>query len=308
MFRRSARGLLLAAGLVALVAVSGGQSQPAPATVPEPPKYPDFAVVTKGAKLTEGLFNLYQKDDTLLAEIQPYQLDKPFLLPVAIAKGGGVGGTTLNFDQQWVIAFRKVGDKVFVVRKNVRFTAKQGTPEAKALDTTYTDSVLAALPVKTVNPFKGSVLVDFNQIFFTDFADLGAGYIDQQRTTWHKVKAFKKNVELEVAATVVGANLKRTAPTGGDAVIDRRGATVVIHYGIVELPDGGYQPRKADDRVGHFTTVQKDFSAGGSRMNHTHTSITRNKSGSVLNTSPARRSVLMRSACHGFSSVGNVSG
>lgn len=261
MFRRSARGLLFAAGLVALIAVSGGQSQPSPA--PEPPKYPDFAVVTKGAKVTEGLFNLYQKDDTLLAEIQPYQLDKSFLMPVAIAKGGGVGGTTLNFEQQWVISFKKVGDKVFVVRKNVRYTAKPGSPEAKALDTTYTDSVLAALPVKTMNPLKGSVLVDFNQIFFTDFADLGAGYIDRDRTTWHKVKAFKKNVELEVAATVVGASLGRHAPSGGNAVIDRRGATVVIHYGIVELPDPGYQTRKADDRVGHFTTVLKDFSKDG---------------------------------------------
>lgn len=262
MFRRSSRGLLFAAGLVALVAATVGHGQPGPAT-PEPPKYPEFATVTKGAKVTDGLFTLYQKDDTLLAEIQPFQFDKPFLMPIAIAKGAGVGGTTLNFEEQWVIAFRKVGDKVFVVRKNLRHTAKQGTPEAKALDTTYTDSVLAALPIKTMNPLKGSVLIDFNQIFFTDFANLGAGFIDPQRTTWHKVKGFKKNIELQVAATVVGASTGRIAPSGGNAVIDRRGATVVIHYGLVELPDGGYQPRKADDRVGHFTTVMKDFSKDG---------------------------------------------
>jgi hypothetical protein len=261
MFRRSARGLLIAAGLVALLATAGGQTQPAPP--PDPPKYPEFATVTKGAKVSEGLFNLYQKDDTLLAEIQPFQLDKPFLLPIAIAKGAGVGGTTLNFEEQWVIAFRKVGDKVFVVRKNVRHTAKAGTPEAKALDTTYTDSVLAALPIKTINPIKGSVLVDFSQLFFTDIANLGAGYIDRDRTTWDKVKAFKKNVELQVAATVVGAATGRIAPSGGNAVIDRRGATVIIHYSIVELPDPGYQTRKADDRVGHFTTVLKDFSKEG---------------------------------------------
>ncbi|MCU0702641.1 MAG: zinc-dependent metalloprotease [Fimbriiglobus sp.] len=263
MFLRSARGLMLAAGLVALIAASVSHSQPATPAAPEPPKFPDFAVVTKGAKVQEGLFTLYQKDETLLAEIQPTQFDKPFLMPIAVAKGGGVGGTTLNFDQQWVISFRRVGDKVFVVRKNVKYTARPGTPEAKALDTTYTDSVLAALPVKSINPMKGAVLIDLNQIFFTDFADLGAGFIDRDRTTWYKVKAFKKNVELQVAATVVGANTRRVAPSGGDAVIDRRGATVVIHYGLVELPDPGYQPRKADDRVGHFTTVQKDFSKDG---------------------------------------------
>ena len=260
MVRRSARWLLFAATLVSLAAVGHAQPTPPP---PDPPKFPDFNAVVKGSKLIDGLFTLHLKDEQLLAELAPQHLDKPYLLPIAIAKGAGVGGTTLNFDEQWVIAFKRVGDKVFVVRKNVRYTAKGGTPEAKAVDTTYTDSVLAALPVKALNPLKGSVVVDFAPLFFTDFANLGAGFVDRDRTTWGKIKAYKKNIELEVEATVVGANTGRIAPTGGNAVIDRRGATITVHYGIVELPDGAYQPRKADDRVGHFTTVLKDFSKDG---------------------------------------------
>ena len=33
----------------------------------------------------------------------------------------------------------------------------------------------------------------------------------------------------------------------------------MIHYSLVKLPDGGYRPRLADDRVGHFLSAVKDF-------------------------------------------------
>ena len=42
-------------------------------------------------------------------------------------------------------------------------------------------------------------------------------------------------------------------------MIDSRGVTVVIHYSLVKLPDSGYRPRAADDRVGHFLNATKDF-------------------------------------------------
>src|SRR5207249_4131386 len=81
------------------------------------------------------------------------------------------------------------------------------------------------------------------------------GSFDSNRSTWHKVKAFPKNVELEVAATFTGG----WYGYGDDSVIDSRGNTVVIHYGLVKLPEDGYQPRLADDRVGYFLSVVKDF-------------------------------------------------
>ena len=254
--RRLLAGVLFAA----LVGTAFAADDPAP---PEK-KFPDFAAVVKGAKVSEGLFALHQKDDHVYAEIRPDQFDKPFLMPIAVARGAGMGGATLNFGDQWVIAFKKVGDKVFVVRRNVRFTAKPGSTAAKAVETTYSDSVLLSVPIKTVNPMKGSTVIDLNAIFFTDLADLGLGFLDRERTTWGKVKAFKKNVELQVAATFAGGGRGRGGFHGADGVIDNRGVNVVVHYGIVELPDSGYHARLADDRVGHFLSVVKDFSRDGS--------------------------------------------
>ena len=44
----------------------------------------------------------------------------------------------------------------------------------------------AVTPVKTMNPGKGSVLIDLNQIFFGDFGQFGLGMPDSSRTTWGK--------------------------------------------------------------------------------------------------------------------------
>ena len=120
------------------------------------------------------------------------QFDKPFLCPIAIARGMGMGGYTLNFDEQWVLLFKRVGDKVHLIRRNVHFQAKPGSPVAKAVETTYTDSVLHGPAASSQHPTRASraSLINLNDIFMTDFAQLGLGRFDASRSTWHKVKAF----------------------------------------------------------------------------------------------------------------------
>ena len=221
---------------------------------PPEKKYDPFEQVVAGAKVYEGLFKLHQKDEHLFAEILPFQFDRPYLAPISVARGGGMGGHTLNSDEQWVVIFRRVGDKVFLVRRNVRFQARNDLPVGRAVETSYTDSILLSLRIRTINPQRNSVVIDLSDIFLTNFGNLPYGNLDPARTTWQKVKAFPRNLELQVAATFSGRGVD-------DSVIDSRGNTVVVHYGLVELPDHQYQPRHADDRVGHFISVLKDFSA-----------------------------------------------
>lgn len=220
----------------------------------EQPRFENFERVVKGSKEYDGLLKLHQKDDRLYAELRQDQFDKPFLLPIAVARGAGLGGMTLNFDEQWVLLFKRVGDKVHVIRRNVRFTAKAGSPAAHAVETTYSDSVLMSIRIVSIHPQRQTVLINLNDIFMTNLARLNIGAFDPSRSVWGKIKVFPRNAELEVNATFAGGG-------SDESVIDSRGKSVVIHYGLCQMPDAGYQPRLADDRVGYFLSVVKDFSS-----------------------------------------------
>ncbi len=215
-----------------------------------------LATLTKGMKKSEGLFTLYHSDQKLYLHLKSTQLSKDYLVLSSIARGVSagrvLGGMTWG-DSLW--SFRKVGKKIHVLEKNTRFRAKAGTPEANAVKLAYSDSVLYALPI--VASEAGGDLVDVTGIFFSDDQGVGRSLgarLATDRTTWAKVNAYPKNVELQVAAVYVGTRSL-------DTVADSRGMQVNVHYSISELPTmNGYKPRVADDRVGYFLTVVKDFS------------------------------------------------
>lgn len=236
---------------------SDAQAKPAGSSAQKP-----FAVLLKDATRVPGLITLYQTEGKVYAELPPSLLGKEFFVSISIARGIGesslLGGMTWGFGDDWVWQFRKVDDTIHVIRKNVRFFADKGSPEAKAVDLAYTDSVLFAVPIASTSPSGGHV-IDLGAIFFTDLPQISnalSGFsFARDRTTWASVKAFPDNVELQVAATY-GSSGK----TQIDTVPDSRGATITVHYSLSLLPQNTYKPRLADDRVGYFVTALKDFS------------------------------------------------
>ena len=221
-----------------------------------------FAVLLKDATRVPGLITLHQKEGKVYAELPNSLLGKEFFVSISIARGIGdrylLGGMSWGFGDDWVWQFRKVDDTIHVIRKNVRFFADKGSPEAKAVDLAYTDSVLFAVPIVTTSP-AGSPVIDLGTIFFTDLPQISntlSGFsFARDRTTWASVKSFPDNVELQVAATY-----SSSGKTQIDTVPDSRGATITVHYSLSLLPQNSYQPRLAEDRVGYFVTALKDFS------------------------------------------------
>ncbi|WP_339907465.1 zinc-dependent metalloprotease [Symmachiella dynata] len=207
----------------------------------------------------EGMWTMYHKDQKLLVDLKASDLGKEYLISTSIAKGIGVGsvlgGMSWGFGDDALWTFKKVGDKIHVIRRNVRYKASKKGPTADALKLAFSDSVLYALPILDTD--RSSHLVDVSKIFMSDDAGIGRsiGYaFASDRSTWEKVKAFEKNVELRVAAVYQGRGTS-------DAIVDPRGVTVQVHHSISELGKSDYKPRLADDRVGYFTTVIKDFSS-----------------------------------------------
>jgi predicted Zn-dependent protease with MMP-like domain len=235
---------------------------PQPAEVKADSNKPQsLEAITSGTEKAEGLWTMYHKDQRLLVDLPSRHLDKNFIILTSIARGigsgGAIGGMSLGAGDGVVWSFHKNGDKIHVLRRNVRFRAKPGTPEADSVKVSYSDSVLYSLPIEIDTP--NGHLVDMTRIFMSDdqqigrFIGPGFAYAPD-RSTLEKVKSFPKNVEVQVAAVYSGAQSLET-------VADSRGVQVSVHYSISMLPENGYAPRNADDRIGYFITAGKDFSA-----------------------------------------------
>ena len=141
-------------------------------------KFPEWSKVTEGCKLHEGLFNLYygESDQKLLMVIRQDQYNHEFILPISIARGAGMmylGGNTLNFGDQWIISFRRAADRILVIRRNIKFKADEGSPQADALKVSYNDSVIMSLPIKSEEGHGSRVLIDLADLFMTDLGRIG---------------------------------------------------------------------------------------------------------------------------------------
>jgi hypothetical protein len=213
------------------------------------------------------------------------RLDQDILYFTSVAKGSGSGSVGLEWaggGEGGVIQFRRVGPKVLVVQKNLRFRAGNGGPGLEqGIDQSFPDSVLASLPI--VKTEQGKVIVDATPLVVRDaagFAAAGTGgggrggggggrgpaaeeggrssatwRFDAQRSAVYlpRTKGFPRNSEVEVTVTYEAlSGGARTAP-------EARVLTGRLHYSFVEPPTG-YTPRLADPRIGVGSVRFSDYS------------------------------------------------
>jgi hypothetical protein len=242
-------------------------AQAAPGAKPAGP--PAAQVLGPDAKPTSSpsVIQMYQKGSSIFGEFNATNYSQQYLVAISINRGIGFnfiyGGMYVNDD--WVLTFRKVDDKLHISRRNVRFKGTPGSPEGAAVLNAYTDSVLFSLPIITQGP-KGGDLVDLTPVFLGDFAQVAQslpGFSPSpQKSSIEFIKGYKNNVEIRINAVYASGGGQQI-----DTIADSRGVTVGIHYSIAVLPQSSYQPRIADDRVGYFMTVVKDFNYKGDRDN-----------------------------------------
>ena len=99
----------------------------------KPDKEKAFEETIKGAKVSKGLFTLYQADEKVFLEIQPNQLDKMYILSLTCESGLGEGGFyAAEMCGQSPVTFHEEGMTVQLVAKNTRFVAREDLPIQRA--------------------------------------------------------------------------------------------------------------------------------------------------------------------------------
>ena len=255
--------------LVTMISVGGPFADDAPKAKETPkPDFPPIDEVIEDGKKMEGFFNLYKKKESLFLEVPSSMLEKPFMLNVSFAGGIAQGYLVSGMTGFETILYWKVADnKLFLVDKNVRHVAGKPGPISSAVEEGFADSVIAALPIKGKSG--GTYLVDIGDFLFTDYAEVGrvlsmmagGGYsLDRNRTTWGIIKTFPHNVEVEVAATYATSSARDIR-----TVSDARSIPVTTRFSFSQIPQTGYKPRMADNRIGYFLSAFKDYSKKGSQ-------------------------------------------
>jgi hypothetical protein len=250
---------------------------------PEPPKDKTFADVIKDSTEIKGLFTLYRTEEKVYLELLPDQLDKIYMVSLTCDSGLGERGFfAAAMCGEVPIVFRKQGKNIQAIVKNPRFTAQPESPMERAVARSFSDSAIGIAKIESLpHPDRKSVLIDLGSLLLADLPmmsfNLEATFripyrFDSKHSSFGKIKAFEKNVEIDVAAHYAAERpLLPPIPSPGSTpppapppprnLPDVRSLFVHYRYSLSELPGPGYRPRLADDRVGHFFDQAEDFSS-----------------------------------------------
>ncbi|WP_331646668.1 zinc-dependent metalloprotease [Piscinibacter sp.] len=230
-----------------------------------------FADVVKDATRIDGLFTLWQKDDKVWIELKPGDFGQPFFLSpkakTGIGEGSFYGGL---MGDEVVVEFRRIHNQVQMLARNTEYVAQADTPTGRAVQAAFSPSLLASTGVLSQpQPERNSVLVEANALFVNDM--LGTGMqlqrayrqsysLDPRNSAITAVRATPELVVLEVLNHFATGSI---SPSGGSSVprtlADPRSLFMTFHYSLARLPEQTMPARKADGRVGHFTSSITDF-------------------------------------------------
>ncbi len=264
-------------------AAASAPAAPAPAAAAARPVDPTalkpFDDVIKGAKRTEGLIDVWQKDDKVWFELKPADLGKAFFLSPKYKTGIGesrfYGGL---MGEELVVEFRRIHNLVQLIARNTEFVAKPGTPTGLAVESGYSPSLLGSTSVLSQpHPERKSILVEANPLFVSDLSGTGLalqrryrqGYaLDGRNSAITAVRATPELVVVEALNHYYTGNIAQAQPGGPPgapvptvprSVPDPRSLFITMHYSIAALPEPPMRARKSDARVGYFTSNLNDF-------------------------------------------------
>ncbi len=235
--------------------------------------FEDFEKLVEGAEVSPGFFDLYTKEGRLYLAVPADRLGQDFLMDMRVAQGIGAaglfGGTTLSTFEMDLMALEKHGEDVYLVQRPHRFGAESDDRAAAAIEISFGSSVVQSADVEAIRPDSALVL-DVTGWFLSDLSGVGrltrgaargsngqsgSTNFDRSRSYIDGVSSFPENTNIRAALT-----FRSGQPRGVPSVPDGRYIPVTIHYTLAQLPERPMERRIADDRVGNFMTVHKDFS------------------------------------------------
>ncbi len=221
------------------------------------PEFPSFEEVSKDfekvVSTAEGtsFYGLWQrkKDGQMLAELPAGYPNTKQFIALTLPTGELFAGLQIG---EYYAYWKRFDKRLALIEPNLG-TRSTGDQESKdSLGNHFTDRVLVEVPILCMGP-GGQPVIDLDEFLLGNlsvfYGGFGSNGIRKSLAAIAKAKAFPKNIEV---AFEVPVNDSRDP--------GRNGALKTFHFSISEIPqNAAYKPRKADERVGFFTTSFRDL-------------------------------------------------
>ena len=228
-------------------------------------------ILVEGMEKLEGLVNFYRSPEKLYLELPSDLLGAP--LGFSTVRVNAVGdfaprGATLETQ---VVVWDRAGDHLVLTKKNLAFRADPDAPIHAAVRSSFPDSPAFQARLEKLDDDPAPLVIDASRLFgpqLTTVLPERLGYSTQpDEALLISLKAFEDNVVARVRYRFQqragqsgggdGGGFARFA--GPSRLADQRSLEVVVDYNLYRLPDDGYRPRFADERIGGFTLPHKDY-------------------------------------------------
>ena len=236
----------------ATVAPAAKATKVAMAAKPKP-DYPPLDKITKGyteVKPADGkksymkLWKSDKNDGQMLAELPRDYASPKHRTYIATTVSSGEIFAGLQ-QREFYIYWKKYGKRLALIAENIGIRGSDDESKS-SVERIFTDRVLLDIPILTMVP-RGGPMIDLDNLFVRNASTFfGRGYEApinlRNLMAIKKAKSYEKNTEVAFEIPTTGGGLK------------------TLHYSVSKLEGTpGFKPRKADQRIGYFTTSYQDY-------------------------------------------------
>jgi len=240
--------MVLVAGalMVCLSSAVMGAARPAPSKKPEfPPLNEVLKDYTKVVSTADGAASLYTvwtraKDGQMLAALPSGWERMRFFIALTVSSGETFAGLQAG---DMYVYWRRYDKRLALIEPNIRIKSSGDAESKSSIKRLFTDRVILDVPIVTMSG--SSPVIDMDNLLVGQSSKFFGSRVRISNPSLRRIKkakAFPKNVELAFEVPTSSGRLQ------------------TLHYSISVIPGStGYRPRKADERVGYFTTSYRDY-------------------------------------------------
>lgn len=236
--------------LLSMPIVTGQEKPPAekPQTEKPKPEFPpldevkkDYEQVISTAEGEKSLYTVWirEKDGQVLAALPSGYENMKFFIALTIASGEEFAGLQAG---DMYVYWKRYDKRLALVEPNIQIRSTGDEESKDSIKRLFTDRVILDVPIETMSG--GSPVIDMDELLVGQANKFfgGSVRVSNSKLIKAKAKAFPKNIELSFEIPTTNGRLQ------------------TLHYSISEIPKNtGYKTRKADERVGYFTTGFNDY-------------------------------------------------